>query len=155
VRVVLKFVAVGALLLSCSDSGRSVSNALETGKSEVGSLSTKPLKVEPPEAPTTTLSVAASSSSNPTQTTAANVAKQFALCASIDEPTSSDQEPPAGSLTRRCRTSSGKATFYFVAYPGTEPHLFEDVVVSVFAAAELFPLFWLRCGTGSGLNITR
>ena len=151
-RVVLKFVAVGALLLSCSDSGRSVasttsagldshtSNALETGKSEVGSLSAKPLKVEPPEAPTTTLSVAASSSSNPTQTTAANVEKQFALCTSIDEPTWSDTDPPAGSLTRRCRTSSGKATFYFVAYPGTEPNLFDDVVISVFAAAELFPL---------------
>ena len=152
VRVVLKLVAVGALLLSCSGSGGSVAsttstdlrpqtgNAPELAESEDGSLSLDPLKAEPPEAPTTTVSSAATTSSNSTQTTTGNVDKQFELCASFDDANRPEGEPPTGSITRRCRSSSGKAAFYFVAYPGTQQHLFEDVVVSIFEAAEFLPL---------------
>ena len=152
VRVVLKFVAVGVLTLSCSGSGGSVASTTSSElKPETGdapelvepdddSLSPDTLKAGLSEAPTTTVLPGATTSSSSTQTTTGDVEKQFDLCAPLNDANRPEGEPPIGSITRRCRSSSGTAAFYFVAYPGTQQHLFDDVVMSIFEAAELLPL---------------
>jgi hypothetical protein len=150
VRVVLKLFAVGALLLSCSSSVQGVaSTPTAVLESETANILEGTSTTAPPVLADSTKSAKLgamdsakpSTSSDATQTpTTVQVAKHFELCDPLDHEMPADKATPTGSITRHCLTGSEKVAFDFVGYRNVLPHLFEDVVMSVFTAAELFPL---------------